>query len=344
MIEKTDISNEELLNAYKNLVMERFMDKKMLNASKQGFLPFYIPLMGHEAIHIGIGLALRDIDFIYPYYRDFGIALQKGIPIDTILSQVFSTKNDNEIGRDMPDHFSFKKYNIGAVITPVAGHLTSATGIAYAYQYRKKEGTIIATFGDGATSTPDFHVAMNFAGVYKLPMLFFCENNEFAISVPTYPDESGAFDQTYEETRGPIYKKAEAYGFNGIRIDGTNFIEVYRQTKKALETAKYGPVLIEAMTYRMGPHSTADDPNKYRTDTVPEGSDRDPLIVSQKALKDMGIITDDIIKSINDEMDKTTSDLVNKYEKEAKPDKHTILDNLYEENPWYINEEKGDIQ
>jgi len=344
MIEKTDISKEELLSAYKNLVMERFMDKKMLNASKQGFLPFYIPLMGHEAIHIGIGLALRDIDFIYPYYRDFGIALQKGIPIDTILSQVFSTKDDNELGRDMPDHFSFKKSNMGAVITPVAGHLTSATGIAYAYQYRKKEGSIVATFGDGATSTPDFHVAMNFAGVYKLPMVFFCENNEFAISVPTYPDESGMLEEAYEETRGAIYKKAEAYGFNGIRIDGTNFIEVYRQTRKALENAKDGPVLIEAMTYRMGPHSTADDPNKYRTDTVPEGSERDPLIVSQKALKDMGIITDDMIKSINDEMDKKTSDLVNKYEKEAKPDRHTILDNLYEEDPWYINEERGDIQ
>jgi len=344
MIEKTDISNEELINAYKNLVMERFMDKKMLNASRQGFLPFYIPLMGHEAIHIGIGLALRDMDFIYPYYRDFGILLQKGIPIDAILSQVFSTKNDNELGRDMPDHFSFKKNNIGAVITVVANHLTSAAGIAYAYRYKKKEGSIIATFGDGATSTPDFHVAMNFAGVYELPMVFFCENNDFAISVPTYPDESGAFDQTYEETRGPIYKKAEAYGFNGIRIDGTNFIEVYRQTRKALENAKNGPILIEAMTYRMGPHSTADDPNKYRTDTVPEGSERDPLIVSQKALKDMGILTDDMIKSINDEMDKTTSDLVDKYEKEAKPDKHTILDNLYEENPWYINEEKGDIQ
>ncbi len=344
MIEKTDIGKEELLTGYRNLVMERFMDKKLLNASKQGFLPFYIPLMGHEAIHIGIGLALRDNDYFYPYYRDFGTVLQKGIPLDMIMSQVFSTQDDNELGRDMPDHFSFKKYNIGAVITPVAGHLTSATGIAYAYQYRKKDGSIIATFGDGATSTPDFHVAMNFAGVYNLPMVFFCENNGFAISVPTYPTENGAFDQTYEETRGQIYKKAEAYGFNGIRIDGTNFVEVYRQTRKALENAKNGPILIEAMTYRMGPHSTADDPNKYRTNTVTEGSEKDPVIASQKVLKDMGILDDKAIESINDEMDKKSTDLVNKYEKEPKPDKHTILDNLYEENPWYIDEEKGDIQ
>ncbi len=271
MIEEADISKEELLAAYKNLIMDRYFDKKMLNASRQGFLPFYIPFMGHEAIHIGIGMALRKEDFFYPYYRDFGVYIQMGIPMDTILSQVFSTVDDSEMGRDMPDHFSLKKYNIGSVITPVAGHLTSATGIAYEKQYRKKQGSVLTTFGDGATSTPDFHVAMNFAGVYNLPMVFFVENNEFAISVPTYPTNDKQFNQTYEETRGEIYKKPEAYGFTGIRIDGTDFIEVYRQTRKALEMAEKQPILIEAMTYRMGPHSTADDPNKYRTTTVTEG-------------------------------------------------------------------------
>jgi pyruvate dehydrogenase E1 component alpha subunit len=344
MIEETDISKEDLLTGYKNIVMERFFDKKMLNASRQGFLPFYIPLMGHEAIHIGIGMAIRSEDFFYPYYRDFGVLLQMGIPIDTILSQVFATETDNELGRDMPDHFSLKKYNIGAVITPVAGHLTSATGIAYAKKYRKEKGTVITTFGDGATSTPDFHVAMNFAGVYQLPMVFFCENNQFAISVPTYPTTDKKFSQTYEETRGAIYKKAEAYGFSGIRIDGTNFIEVYRATRKALESAGDNPILIEAITYRMGPHSTADDPNKYRTDMVPEGSEKDPLIVSQKILKDMKILTDMDIKQINDEVDETTSKLVDTYEKAPKPAKETMLSNLYMEDPWYIEEEKGDIQ
>ncbi|WP_337860593.1 thiamine pyrophosphate-dependent dehydrogenase E1 component subunit alpha [Ferroplasma sp.] len=344
MIEETDISKEDLLTGYKNIVMERFFDKKMLNASRQGFLPFYIPLMGHEAIHIGLGMAIRNEDFFYPYYRDFGVLLQMGIPIDTILSQVFATETDNEIGRDMPDHFSFKKYNIGAVITPVAGHLTSATGIAYAKKYRKENGTVITTFGDGATSTPDFHVAMNFAGVYQLPMVFFCENNQFAISVPTYPTTDKKFNNTYEETRGAIYKKAESYGFSGIRIDGTNFIEVYRATRKALENAGEDPILIEAMTYRMGPHSTADDPNKYRTDMVPEGSEKDPLIVSQKILKDMKILTDNDIKNINDEVDETTSKLIDKYEKAPKPSKETMLSNLYQEDPWYIEEERGDIQ
>ena len=186
-LSSVDISKEGLLAAYRNIVMERLFDKKMLNASRQGFLPFYIPLMGHEAIHIGMGMAIRDEDFFYPYYRDFGVLLQMGIPIDTILSQVFATATDNEIGRDMPDHFSLKKYKIGAVITPVAGNLTAATGIAYAKLYRKESGSVITTFGDGATSTPDFHVSMNFAGVYNLPMVFFCENNQFAISVPTYP-------------------------------------------------------------------------------------------------------------------------------------------------------------
>ncbi len=344
MIEETDISKEGLLTAYKNIVMERLFDKKMLNASRQGFLPFYIPLMGHEAIHIGLGMAIRDEDFFYPYYRDFGVLLQMGIPIDTILSQVFATATDNEIGRDMPDHFSLKKYNIGAVITPVAGHLTSATGIAYAKKYRKQKGSVITTFGDGATSTPDFHVAMNFAGVYNLPMVFFVENNQFAISVPTYPSTDKAFSNTYEETRGAIYKKAEAYGFTGIRIDGTNFLEVYRATRQALESAENQPILIEAMTYRMGPHSTADDPNKYRTTTVIEGGDKDPLVVNQKMLKDMKILTDKDISSINAEMDETTSQLIDKYEKAPKPDKSTMMGNLYEDEPWYISEERGDIQ
>ncbi|MEM0139997.1 MAG: thiamine pyrophosphate-dependent enzyme [Ferroplasma sp.] len=344
MIEDTDISKEKLLNAYRNVIMDRFFDKKMLNASRQGFLPFYIPFIGHEAIHIGIGMALREDDFFYPYYRDFGVYMEMGIPLDVILSQVFSTAADNELGRDMPDHFSLKKYNIGAVITPVAGHLTSATGIAYEKKYRKKSGSVLTTFGDGATSTPDFHVAMNFAGVYNLPMVFFVENNGFAISVPTYPTTDKQFNQTYEETKAPIYKKAEAYGFNGIRIDGTNFLEVYRETRKALESAGNEPILIEAMTYRMGPHSTADDPNKYRTTAVTEGSEKDPVIVSQKIMKEMGIITDDDIADINTEMDSTTTQLIDKYEKAAKPGKETILGNLYKDEPWYITEERDDIK
>ncbi len=343
MIEETDISDEKLLNAYKNLIMERVMDKKMLNASRQGFLPFYIPLMGHEAMHIGLGLALRKQDFIYPYYRDFGVLLQMGIPIDTIMSQVFATANDNALGRAMPDHFSLKKYNIGAVITTVAGHLMSATGIAYARKYREIDGGVLTTFGDGATSTPDFHVAMNFAGVYNLPLVFFCENNGFAISVPTYPNESGQTD-AYEETKGMIYKKAEAYGFSGIRVDGTNFIEVYKNTRKALENSNNTPILIEAMSYRMGPHSTADEPNKYRKNDVTEGSEKDPVIVSQRLLKEMNILDDNKIKEIEDETEDSSSKLINKYEKAAKPDKNTILDNLYEEEPWYITEERGDLQ
>ena len=141
------------------------------------------------------------------------------------------------------------------------------------------------------------------------------------------PDKETMMGNLYEEEpwyiseeRGAIYKKAESYGFSGIRIDGTNFIEVYRATRKALENASEDPILIEAMTYRMGPHSTADDPNKYRTDRVPEGSEKDPLIVTQKLLKDMKVITDLDIKQINDEMEETTSKLIDTYEKAPKPE------------------------
>ncbi len=333
MIEE-DISKDDIINAYRNVILERTLDKKLLGINRQGFLPFYIPNMGHEALHAAIGMALRDIDFFYPYYRDLGSDIAR-VGLDFVLAQMFSTEKDNELGRDMPLHISNKAKNVGPVITTVGGHLMAATGVAYSHKYQKKPGIVVATFGDGATSTPDFHVAMNFSAVYSLPILFICENNQWAIS---YPVE--------DQTKVEISKKAEAYGFTGIKIDGNNFVEAYHAIKNAILNVEKGsmPILIDAVTYRMGPHTTADDPNKYRKTIINEGDPLDPLTIIENDIKRMKILNDEEISNIKNEINDTVSKEVERYEKMNKPGKETLFKNIYENDPWYITEERGEIQ
>ncbi|AAT43134.1 thiamine pyrophosphate-dependent dehydrogenase E1 component subunit alpha [Picrophilus oshimae] len=333
MIEE-DISKEDIISAYRNMVLERFLDKKLLGINRQGFLPFYIPNIGHEALHAAIGMAIRDDDFFYPYYRDLGSDIAR-VGLDFVLAQMFSTEMDNELGRDMPLHISNKAKRVGPVITTVGGHLMAATGVAYSYKYQKKPGIVITTFGDGATSTPDFHVSMNFAAVYSLPLLFICENNQWAIS---YPVE--------EQTKVEISKKAEAYGFTGIKIDGNNFIEAYHAIRNAIKDVEKNkmPLLIDAVTYRMGPHTTADDPNKYRKTIINEGDPLDPLSIIEDDIKKMKILNDEEISNIKNEINNMVSKEVERYEKMNKPGKETLFKNIYENEPWYITEERGEIE
>ncbi len=246
---------------YRRMVLARTLDRKMLALQRQGRLGTYAMLEGQEAVQIGSALALKPDDFVFPSYREHAVQVTRGLPIEVLLAYWKGLPN---AGWDLD------KYRTGIVTVPIATQLPHAVGYSYVTKLRGEDTVTAVYFGDGATSEADFHAAMNLAGVWKTPTVFICANNLYAISVPYEK-------QTASET---IAQKAAAYGFDGFRVDGMDPIAMYLATRIAVRRARkgQGPTLIEAMTYRYGPHATADDPTLYRSRKEEEKwRERDPI-------------------------------------------------------------------
>jgi 2-oxoisovalerate dehydrogenase E1 component len=246
---------------YRLMVLSREFDRRMVSLQRQGRLGTYPMLEGQEAVQIGSALALAANDFVFPSYREHGVQLARGMPIETIMSYWRGLPN---VGWDI------RRLRMGITTVPIATQLPHAVGHAYVTKLRGEDTVTAAYFGDGATSQTDFHSGMNFAGVWQAPVVFICSNNLYAISVP------------YEkQTASPtIAQKAEAYGFPGVRVDGMDVLAVYQAVLSAAARARSGdgPTLIEALTYRFGPHATADDARRYRSaEEEAEWRTRDPI-------------------------------------------------------------------
>ena len=257
---------------YRKMVLARVLDRRMLALQRQGRLGTYAMLEGQEAVQIGSALALKPDDFVFPSYREHAVQVTRGLPIEVLLAYWKGLPNS---GWDM------HKYRTGIVTVPIATQLPHAVGYSYVTKLRGEDTVTAVYFGDGATSEADFHAAMNFAGVWKTPTVFICANNLYAISVPYEK-------QTASET---IAQKAAAYGFDGFRVDGMDPIAMYLATRIAVRRARkgQGPTLIEAMTYRYGPHATADDPARYRSREEEEKwRQRDPIERLRRFLESRG--------------------------------------------------------
>jgi pyruvate dehydrogenase E1 component alpha subunit len=253
------------------MVLSRSTDERCLSLQRQGRIGFYAPLLGQEAAQVGCALALRAEDWVFPAYRELAVALTRGVPLKAIVDQLMGNSADLTKGRQMPNHFGFAEQRFVVASSPIGTQITQAVGAAMAAQRRKDAIVTVPFFGDGATSSNDFHAGLNFAGVFRTPTVFFCQNNQWAISLPR--DK-----QTRSRT---LAEKAEAYGFAGVVVDGTDLKAVYAAVTAARERAIRGdgPTLIEAQVYRLGPHSTSDDPKRYRTDSeVAEWKAKDPLV------------------------------------------------------------------
>ncbi len=326
--------NEKILDGYKSMVLSRTLDKKIIMTQRQGRVGFYTPTMGQEALQIGVSMALESEDVLYEYYRDVPLMLHRGVGPEKIIDQIMGNSADNEKGRQMPSHYSSKEHNFMSIQSPVATNLPLAVGAAYAKKYRKEKGIVLASFGDGSSSTPDFHAAMNMAAVFEVPVLFLCENNKWAISLPIE-----------KQTKVEIWKKAEAYGMRGVKVDGNDFLETYKVAKEEVEKIRKDgkPILIEAVSYRMGPHSTSDDPSKYRINEIPEDSEKDPLIIAEKRLKLMGLVDDESIKMIRKEAKERIDRIFDEREKISPPSPDSLFEDVYEKPNWVIEEEKGDV-
>ena len=246
---------------YRAMVFARTYDRKGASLQKQGRLATYAPFEGQEAAQVGSAAALDPADWMVATYRDAAAMCMQGYPLELL----FAGRTGDERGGSPPDHV--------AVLPPsitVGGHMVHAVGLAWASRSLQDGRVAITYFGDGATSEGDFHEAMNFAAVFAVPCVFFCQNNGWAISLPTSR-------QTRSET---IAQKAIAYGMPGYQVDGNDLLAVYEMTREAIARARSGggPTLIEAVTYRIGPHTTADDPGRYRpADEAMEWQRRDPL-------------------------------------------------------------------
>lgn len=271
-----EVSDDELISMYKWMVQARVFDQRALKFQRQGRIGTYAPLSGQEAAQVGSAFALENQDWIYPSYREGAALFVHGFPMKNFfLYTMGHLKGTDAEGA-----------NVFPVQIIIGAQCLHAVGGAWAGKYQGENSVSVTYIGDGGTSEGDFHEALNFAGVYNLPMVFFVQNNQWAISVP----------RSKQTASGTIAQKAVAYGITGIQVDGNDVLAVYTTMKQALERARSGqPVLVEAVTYRQGPHTTADDPTKYRNKSdVEDWLAKDPLKRIKAFLLEKGIWNEEL--------------------------------------------------
>ncbi|MBI2655659.1 pyruvate dehydrogenase (acetyl-transferring) E1 component subunit alpha [Candidatus Woesearchaeota archaeon] len=321
------LSNEEIRKMYEMLVLIRVFDQKAFNMQRQGRLGTYIQFKGQEACQIGSAAVLEDKDWVFPMYRNSGLLIARKHPV----VQILQYWNGDERGMKSPDNV-----NNFPIAIPVGTHMIHAAGAAWAAKLKGAKDIAITYFGEGATSKGDFHEAMNFAGVFQTPCIFFCENNQYAISVPRPK-------QTHSET---IAQKAIAYGIEGIQVDGMDIFAVYKATKDAVEKARAGkgPTLIEAFTYRMCDHSTSDDASRYRSkEELESWMKKDPVDRLEKYMRKKGLLDDAYKEKVMNQSKDIVEKAVTEFEKISNPDPKDMFKFVYVEMTQQQKEEMENI-
>ncbi|HKK29358.1 MAG TPA: pyruvate dehydrogenase (acetyl-transferring) E1 component subunit alpha [Alphaproteobacteria bacterium] len=281
-----DLPDDKLQAMYRAMLLARRFDERLLNLQRQGRLGTFAPVTGQEAAQIGSIAAVDQDDWMAPSFRETAAAVWRGTPLDGLFIFIAGYNEGQAIPEDQNDL---------PICVPVGSQLPHAVGMAYALKVKRSDRLVITYFGDGATSEGDFHEALNFAGVFETPTIFMCQNNQWAISVPRE-----------KQTRAQsLAQKAAAYGFPGVKVDGNDVLAVYRATSEAVQRAREEslPTLIECETYRMGVHTTADDPTVYRDEEeVEEWRERDPLDRFRKYLKSRDLLSDDHHETLEEEV------------------------------------------
>lgn len=318
------LTDNDLLDMYYKMVLTRALSSRMWILNRMGKAAFCITGDGQEAAQIGSAYALRaGRDFVLPYYRDLGVALTIGMTPEELLLAVLARAADpSSGGRQMPSHFGHAGLRIISGSSPVATQIPHAAGIALASKLRHEDDVSIVYFGDGATSKGDFHEGLNFAGIHRLPVVFFCENNGYAISVPLRK----------QMAIQNVADRAAGYGFKGVVVDGNDVLAVYAVTKEAVDRARSGggPTLIEAKTYRLVPHSSDDDDRRYRPrEEVERWRQDDPIERFKAYLLDADILTAETVQELDkraaDEVDRATDAA----EQSPLPERESALRNVY---------------
>jgi pyruvate dehydrogenase E1 component alpha subunit len=318
-----DIPPATLKALWRAMVLGRRLDERMLRLQRQGRIGTFAPIKGQEASQLGSVATLGPGDWMVPSFRETAAMVWRGWPIEKLL---LFFAGFLEGGQPAPDQHDLP------ICIPVATQLPHAVGLAYAAQYRGDDAVVMVFFGDGATSEGDFHEAMNFAGVWHVPVVFVCQNNQWAISVPLKK-------QTHSRT---LAQKALAYGIPGIQVDGNDLLAVYAASREAVDRARGGggPTLIECVTYRLAMHTTADDPTRYRSEEeVREWERKDPLTRFRLYLEKKGLLEEGVEQRVDEQI----AEAVRRFEALAVADPLAMFDHVYAEPPAHLREQRADL-
>ena len=323
-----------LLKAYREMRRLRIIDARMILLQRQGRVGFYGAATGQEAVPIATGLALHPDDWVFPALREQSIMLVRGFPLREYIGQVFGNAADPLKGRQPPSHQAGKKVHQVSWSPCIANQIPHAVGAAWAMKKKGATSVALGFCGDGATSEPDFHASMNFAGVFKIPVVIVCQNNHWSISVPTEK-------QTASRT---IAVKGRAYGVPSVRVDGNDVIAVHKAISDACEHARSGkgPYFIEALTYRMGAHTSSDDPKLYRTDEEVEvWAKKDPVDRLRRHLVKNAMIDDAYDAKLDSELSEEILAVIREVEDLAAPTVDSMFEDVYAELPWHLREQSA---
>ncbi|HEX6211471.1 MAG TPA: pyruvate dehydrogenase (acetyl-transferring) E1 component subunit alpha [Methylomirabilota bacterium] len=315
-----DLSGEDLRRLYRTMLLGRRLDERMIRLQRQGRIGTFAPIKGQEASQVGAVMTLGPGDWMVPSFRETAAMLWRGWPIEKLLLFFAGYLEGGQPGpgqNDLP------------ITIPVATQLPHAVGLAYAAQYRGDSAVVMAFCGDGATSEGDFHEALNFAGVWHVPVVFVVQNNQWAISVPLKK-------QTHSRT---LAQKALAYGVPGLQVDGNDVLAVYAACREAVERARAGdgPTLIECVTYRLGVHTTADDPTKYRSAEEVEAWERkDPLTRLVAYLQKKNLLDEGLTEAVDAEI----AAAVQRFESAGAADPLTMFDHVYGRRPAHLDAQR----
>ncbi len=303
------LSDEEILRLYRGMVLSRSFNHMALDLQREGRIGTYASILGQEAAETGSALALSDNDWIFPSFRETGVFLTRRYPAWLMYRYWMG----DERGMEAPEG-----HNIFPMSVPVGSQITHAVGAAMAMKIKGEKNVAVTYFGDGGSSRGDFHEGLNFAGVFKAPVIFICQNNQWAISLP----------RSRQSAAETIAQRASGYGIPGIQVDGNDVLAVYRATTEAVERARAGDgaTLIECYTYRLDDHTTADDSSRYRTDEeVAKWKERDPLKRFRLFLRDRGTLTEDIEEAIKREVEEEIKSAVKEAEAFGAPEPSDII-------------------
>jgi 2-oxoisovalerate dehydrogenase E1 component alpha subunit len=318
------LPHETLREMYRLLALSRALDERMWQLNRSGKAAFVVSGQGHEAAQIGAAFAMdRTRDILVPYYRDLAFSVAFGLSATDIMMGALARAADPTTGgRQMPAHFGSSKLRIITGSSPVSTQIPIATGTAYAAKLRKTGQVTAACFGEGGSSEGDFHEACNFAGIYKLPVIFFCENNRYAISVPQ--NQQMAIDN--------VADRAAGYGFPGVVVDGTDLLAVYQTVKEAADRARRGdgPTLVEAKLYRFHPHTSDDDDRVYRSpDEVKAWRGHDPVALFAGRCREVGALSEQELSQLNAEIRADVNAATDAAEASPLPDPATFDHYVY---------------
>lgn len=333
-----ELSDADCLRLYREFVKLRLVDDRYLKLQRQGRLGFYMQSTGEEATQLGVAFGLRQSDWVFPSYREPGIAFFRGYSIHDFTNQLFGNAEDPIKGRQMPVHHSFRAGNFVSISSPVGTQIPQAVGVARAAQILKHDTVATVFFGEGTSSPGDFHVGMNFAGVWKAPVLFICRNNGWAISTPS----------SIQTASPSIAHKAVGYGFPGCLVDGNDLLAMIATTRAAAARARagLGPTLIEALTYRRAAHSSSDDPSVYRKgkdDEIKEWERRDPVQRFARYLERRGILTTALDTQYRDEITQEINAALAHVEMVGLPPLMSLIEDVYAQPTANLREQLAEL-